>query len=386
MISRIRRAACWLILLIPCLFFAAVLYINSKNRVLTAVPTAVPQSIPDRAPVISNDISTSSSNAPSVTPEIAPAVSPETAQTVTPPEISPVIIPEISPTVVPEIVPDTFPETTPDTFPEVLPDTFPETTQDTLSDVIPESVPVSAENWGLSFPVEGETPVGNASQDDLSQFDAFFHGDTSRKVIYLTFDCGYENGNTGAILDALGKHHAPGAFFVVGNMLQTAPEMVLRMVQEGHTVGNHTFHHPDMSAIADIESFEHELAATEDLYREITGQELSRYYRPPQGKYSRENLKQAQSLGYKTIFWSLAYVDWYQDNQPTREQAFAKLLPRIHNGAIVLLHSTSSTNAQILDELLTRWEEEGFTFGSLDELGTAGTSPGMEPETHDAAA
>ena len=104
------------------------------------------------------------------------------------------------------------------------------------------------------------------------------------------------------------------------------------------------------------------------LYRDTTGQELSRFYRPPQGKYSKENLKMAHNLGYTTVFWSLAYVDWYADKQPTAEQAYAKLLPRIHNGAIVLLHSTSSTNAAILDELLTRWEDMGYTFASLTEL------------------
>ena len=229
-------------------------------------------------------------------------------------------------------------------------------------------VSVMADNWGLSFPTEGQPPVGNATQDDLSRFDAYYLGDTSQKKIYLTFDCGYENGNTEAILDALKKHHAPGAFFVVGNMVQSAPDIVRRMADEGHIVGNHTEHHPDMSAIADIEDFEDELEGVETLYREATGRELDHYYRPPQGKYSRENLKQAQQLGYKTVFWSLAYVDWYQDNQPTKEQAYAKLLPRIHNGAIVLLHSTSSTNAAILDELLTKWEEMGFAFASLDEL------------------
>ena len=106
----------------------------------------------------------------------------------------------------------------------------------------------------------------------------------------------------------------------------------------------------------------------EDLYRQITGQELAKYYRPPQGVYSEENLRMAQSLGYRTLFWSLAYVDWNNDAQPTREEAFAKLLPRIHNGAIVLLHSTSETNAEILDELLTKWEEAGYRFITPDEL------------------
>ena len=230
------------------------------------------------------------------------------------------------------------------------------------------AVPVSADNWGLSFPEEGQSPVGNVSQADLARHDAYFLGDTDQKVIYLTFDCGYENGYTGQILDVLQKHRAPAAFFVVGNMVQTAPDIVKRMADEGHIVGNHTFHHPDMSSISDQTAFQKELDSLATLYQETTGQELPHFYRPPQGKYSEENLRQAKDLGYKTVLWSLAYVDWYVDNQPTAEQAYAKLLPRIHNGAIVLLHSTSKTNAEILDDLLTKWEDMGFTFASLDDL------------------
>ncbi len=230
------------------------------------------------------------------------------------------------------------------------------------------SVSVLSDNWGLSFPSPGEPPVGNATADFLKQYDAYFTGNTTEKTIYLTFDAGFENGNTPAILDALKKHKAPAAFFVVGNYISTAPDLVKRMIEEGHIVGNHTFHHPDMSQIESKESFEKELKQLEALYTECTGEEMPKFYRPPQGKYKEENLQLAKELGYKTVFWSLAYVDWYTDNQPTHEEAFSKLLPRIHNGAIVLLHSTSQTNAEILDELLTKWEEQGFTFGSLEDL------------------
>ena len=232
----------------------------------------------------------------------------------------------------------------------------------------PAAVPASAGNWGLSFPTEGEAPVGNASQADLANYDAYYLGDTGQKVIYLTFDCGYENGYTEKILDALKKHHAPAAFFVVGHMIESAPDIVRRMAAEGHVVGNHTFHHPDMSAISQQDAFQKELDSLAELYRQTTGKPLSRFYRPPQGKYSEENLKQAQALGYKAVFWSLAYVDWNTDSQPTAEQAYAKLLPRIHDGAVVLLHSTSRTNAEILDELLTKWEEMGYAFRSLEDL------------------
>ena len=146
------------------------------------------------------------------------------------------------------------------------------------------------------------------------------------------------------------------------------------MVKEGHLVGNHTFTHPDMSEIATEEAFRQELAKLEDLYEKTTGKKMKKYYRPPQGKYSESNLKMAKKMGYHTIFWSLAYVDWYQDKQPSKEEAFEKLLGRIHLGAIVLLHSTSSTNASILDELLTKWEEMGYTFGTLEELVASGSA------------
>ena len=227
-------------------------------------------------------------------------------------------------------------------------------------------------NWGLSFQKEGEAPVGNASAEYLKQFDSYYVGDANQKTIYLTFDCGFENGNTAAILDALKKHDAKACFFVVGNYLETAPDLVQRMVEEGHLVGNHTYHHPDMSKIGDMASFQQEIGAVEEKFRQITGQDMPKYYRPPQGKFNESNLKMAQELGYQTIFWSLAYVDWYTDKQPTHEEAYQKLLPRIHPGAIVLLHVTSQTNGEIMDELLTKWEEQGYTFGTLDQLTTQG--------------
>lgn len=236
-----------------------------------------------------------------------------------------------------------------------------------------QTAPASAEgNWGLSFPQEGAPPVANASAEYLSQFDAYYAQDTNEKVLYLTFDAGYENGYTPSILDTLKKHSAPAAFFIVGNYLSDSPDLVKRMVDEGHIVANHTFHHPDMSQISTSEAFSKELTQLEDLFLETTGQTMRKYYRPPQGKYSESNLKMAKELGYKTFFWSLAYVDWIADQQPSKEEAFKKLLGRVHPGAIILLHSTSATNAQILDELLTRYEEMGYTFQSLDAL--AGTA------------
>lgn len=242
-----------------------------------------------------------------------------------------------------------------------------------ISHAVSASFPVSsplneASSWGLSFRKEGARPEGNADINELKQYNAYYAEDTDEKVLYLTFDAGYENGNTPAILDALKKHGAPAAFFVVGNFIEDEPELVKRMVEEGHIVGNHTMTHPDMSAISTQESFQEELAGVEKLYEDLTGEPMTRFYRPPRGVYSISNLAMADNLGYATFFWSLAYVDWNQEQQPSREEAFSKLLPRVHPGAIVLLHSTSSTNAEILDELLTKWDEMGYSFAPLTQL------------------
>ena len=223
-------------------------------------------------------------------------------------------------------------------------------------------------SWGLSFRQEGAPPVGNAGKDQLKAYDAAYIGDTSRKKLYLTFDAGYENGSTEKILDILKEQQVPAAFFLVGNYIEKNADLVRRMVQEGHTVGNHTMHHYDMSKLTTKEAFTKELRDLETLYKETTGQNMPKYYRPPQGIYSEENLNMARELGYKTVFWSLAYVDWNNDAQPSREEAFGKLLPRTHPGAVVLLHSTSKTNAEILEELIGKWKEEGYEFGTVEEL------------------
>ena len=262
-------------------------------------------------------------------------------------------------------------------------------------------------NWGLSFQQEGKSPIGNATSEYLRQYNAYYIGDekggasgsekdggkqaagagntdsgkqtantgntgagkTGEKAIYLTFDAGYENGYTATILDVLKEEKVPAAFFVVGNFIEENPELVKRMTDEGHIVGNHTMHHPDMSAIADEAGFRKEMSELEAAYKEAVGRDMLKFYRPPQGKYSERNLEMANRMGYTTVFWSLAYVDWLQDSQPSREEALNILNKRIHPGAIVLLHSTSKTNAEILRELLQGWKAQGYVFKPISELG-----------------
>lgn len=229
----------------------------------------------------------------------------------------------------------------------------------------------AGDNWGLYFPGDGERPRGNATEEYLSQFDAYFIGAENDKVLYLTFDAGYEADLTAGILDTLKKHEVSAAFFLVGTYIKNNPELILRMAEEGHIVANHTMTHPDMSNISSRESFQKELSQVEGHYKEITGQDIPRFYRPPKGIYSEANLKMAKELGYKTIFWSAAYKDWEDNNQPSKEEAFSKMIPRTHPGGVILLHNTSKTNALILDELLTRYKDMGYRFETLNHLVSA---------------
>lgn len=223
-------------------------------------------------------------------------------------------------------------------------------------------------DWGLSFGVTGAPPQGNVSAEELKQYDACYMGDPNDKVIYLTFDAGYENGYTEKILDTLKEHEVSATFFLVKHYMETAPALVKRMADEGHIVANHTASHPDMSKLDSAEALKRELTPVEDLYREITGSEMKKIYRPPQGKFSETNLCHAKELGYSTVFWSLAYVDWNNKQQPDPDASVQKLNSRIHNGAIVLLHSTSQTNAEILGRLIEDWKAMGYTFGNLEDI------------------
>lgn len=191
----------------------------------------------------------------------------------------------------------------------------------------------------------------------------------SDKVIYLTFDAGYENGNIAKILDVLKEENVPAAFFILQNLVYKNKDLLTRMTEEGHLVCNHTAHHKDMSK-ATKEEFEAELKEMEKVYREGTGYELAKFYRPPEGNFVEDNLAWAQELGYSTVLWSFAYADWDNTRQPDPERAKKKILSNTHPGEILLLHPTSDTNAAIMKDLITCWKNDGYRFGTLTELGT----------------
>lgn len=189
----------------------------------------------------------------------------------------------------------------------------------------------------------------------------------NEKKIYLTFDAGYENGNVQKILDVLKKENVPGAFFVLSHLINSAPAVVARMREEGHLVCNHTARHKNM-AQRTKEEFARELLDLEKVYQEAAGQTIAKFYRPPEGSFSLENIAWASEMGYKTVFWSLAYCDWNDSVAPSVDKAIQILKDNTHPGAIVLLHPTSAINVTVLSQMISYWRAEGYTFGALQEL------------------
>ena len=223
-------------------------------------------------------------------------------------------------------------------------------------------------DWYFNPTKDNTQPEPIKEADFFKDYDTYYVGDKNQKVIYLTFDAGYEHGTTPQILDALKKHNVVGHFFVVESYIRTNPNLIKRMVDEGHMVCNHSKNHISMASITDDEKFKEEIISVEEAFKEVTGEDMPKFFRPPMGKFSRDSLRRTQNLGYKTIFWSFAYVDWYNNDQPTEEFAKEKIYSRTHPGAIVLLHPNSTTNAKILDDVITHWKEEGYVLRSFNHL------------------
>lgn len=225
-----------------------------------------------------------------------------------------------------------------------------------------------AYSWGMMKGKNGNpAQAGQKFDEMLPKYEALYLGDTSKKDIYLTFDNGYENGYTGQILDVLKKHRTPATFFVTGHYLKTAPELVKRMVKEGHIVGNHSWTHPDMTVLSDG-AIKSELRRVKEETERLTGQKTMNYLRPPRGIFNERTMTAAKEEGYYHIFWSLAYKDWIVNEQKGAAYAHAEVLKQIHPGAILLIHTVSKDNADALDSIITDLKKQGYVFKSLDDL------------------
>lgn len=224
-------------------------------------------------------------------------------------------------------------------------------------------------NWYFQVRNDGMPPnAPKESKSFIKNYNSYYLGDTSSKIIYLTFDEGYENGFTPKILDVLKNNNVPAAFFVVKPYIKQNPDLIKRMVDEGHLVCNHSTTHPSMASITNKDKFNKEFSNVEEEYKNLIGEDIPKFFRPPMGKYSEASLKQTQDLGYKSIFWSFAYHDWDIKNQPEKTKAKETILKRTHNGGIILLHAVSKTNTEILDDVIKEWKSMGYEIKPLTEL------------------
>lgn len=221
-------------------------------------------------------------------------------------------------------------------------------------------------SWSFKRNTEHEAVTGYYDVD-ITLFDTYFVKDTDEKVMYLTFDEGYEQGYTGEILDILKDNNVKATFFITSHYLNSQPDLVKRMVDEGHLVANHTVNHPSMPTLTEEEIYEEINVLAED-FKEVTGTEMAPFFRPPSGKYSERTLYLTRKLGYRTIFWSMAFGDWDPDNQPGSDVSYNHVLDNYHDGAIILLHAVSESNTQALDAILKDIKALGYRFGSLYEL------------------
>ncbi|MGD6966120.1 delta-lactam-biosynthetic de-N-acetylase [Rossellomorea vietnamensis] len=242
-------------------------------------------------------------------------------------------------------------------------------------------VPNKSIGWGFKKGSEGKQAEAGKTYDDLlKKYGAFYKDSPDKKVLYLTFDNGYENGYTEKILDVLKEEKVPAAFFVTGHYLNSAPDLVKRMVKEGHIVGNHSWSHPDLTAVSD-EKLRKELDMVKEKTADITKQQTMAYLRPPRGVFSERTMKLAKDAGYTHVLWSLAFVDWHTDSQKGWQYSYDNIMKQIHPGAVMLLHTVSKDNAEALEKVIKDLKKEGYTFKSLDyyEMSKDGRNPLLTP-------
>lgn len=226
-------------------------------------------------------------------------------------------------------------------------------------------------NWYCMHTKNGVVPESDAQMNFIEKYSGYYvdrNATDEEKVIYLTFDAGYENGNVEKIVNIMKEKNVTGAFFVLENIVKTNPELMKKIAENGNLICNHTSKHRDMTTVTDKNEFKEELENLEKTLIETTGLKMANFYRPPEGRFNEQNLIWAEELGYKTVFWSFAYADWDNNKQPTPSDAVKKIIESTHNGEIILLHPTSQTNSEIIGELIDIWKSQGYSFGSLEKL------------------
>ncbi|QTM98337.1 delta-lactam-biosynthetic de-N-acetylase [Sediminibacillus dalangtanensis] len=221
--------------------------------------------------------------------------------------------------------------------------------------------------WGYKKNSNHQPPEVGKYDTILEDNGGYYLDKSGEKVIYLTFDNGYEQGYTDKILDVLKKKDVPAAFFVTGHYVDSSPELVKRMVDEGHIVGNHSYHHPDFTKLSK-KKMKEELDKLQSAVAKISDQKTMQYVRPPKGTFTEQSIKWANELGYIHMFWSLAFVDWNTNSQKGWQSAYQQVIDQVHPGAVILLHTVSEDNAEALEYMIDDMRKQGYTFKSLDDL------------------
>lgn len=222
-------------------------------------------------------------------------------------------------------------------------------------------------SWSFKRNTEHKPTTGYNEGVDLAFFDAFYIVPTANKVIYMTFDEGYENGYTASILDSLKENDVQAAFFVTASYIKNNVDLVKRMKEEGHIVGNHSVHHKNTPRLTYDETVS-ELKEVEEIMKTYTGYSLDLFFRPPYGTFSERSLYITRQQSYKSIFWSMAYGDWDTENQPGQDVAYNHVISNVHPGAIILLHAVSKSNTEAMDDILKELHNQGYRMGSLYEI------------------
>ncbi|GGM30051.1 delta-lactam-biosynthetic de-N-acetylase [Paraliobacillus quinghaiensis] len=240
--------------------------------------------------------------------------------------------------------------------------------------LLPSISEASSYGWGFKKGTNHQPPEVGKYGQILEENGGYYIDKSGDKVVYLTFDNGYEQGYTEPILDVLKKEDVPATFFVTGHYVRSQPELVKRMDRDGHIIGNHSNHHADFTTLSK-EEMKEDLTLLDRAVAAITDQEKLQYLRPPRGTFNPQTIQWANELGYTHVFWSLAFVDWETDHQKGWEKSYQQVMKQIHPGAVILLHTVSKDNAEAIEHFITDLRKQGYTFKSLDDLVLKNTIP-----------
>ncbi|MBR6642577.1 MAG: polysaccharide deacetylase family protein [Lachnospiraceae bacterium] len=336
----------------------------SEQEGLTPTPTVMPTAEPTSTPM------------PTVTPTPEPTSTPMPTVTPTPEPTStptPTVTPTPEPTSTPTPTVTPTPEPTSTPIPTVEPVNERAIVKNGVLQKIAEgeyaSLNNEKDNWWFKRK-ENHVPSGSGENFKISNYLGFYRNSkvtNEDKVIYITIDCGYDSPNTMVMLDIFKKHEIKVTFFLTKFFMEDSPKEIKRMVEEGHSVANHSVSHKDLTALTDQEIYQ-EIVKCEELFHEMTGADMTLAFRPPEGAYSKRTMQITKDLGYKTFFWSIAYFDYDKRNQPGKQYVLDHFATYHHNGAIALMHNDSDSNMEAMDELITYLKEQGYRFGTLDEL------------------